>query len=186
MQNFVTSAQAAKILGLSLPGVHYRIKKGYLHSKKVNGKILVNINDTVQVPKKDISNNSNQTHKINIDSQNNNTIENNANQENLIALKKIVKLLKKQYKSSKRFKKDLFDIKQLIQNNDNNIAVNEVNEYLNLEDAMIYLQTKNKSDEKIKTILLNNLLIGTKGFRYDKENNTVSIAIKALKKLFQD
>jgi len=39
----VSTSEAANILGISLQGVHYRIKKNLLKSKKENGKILVYI-----------------------------------------------------------------------------------------------------------------------------------------------
>lgn len=41
MEKLVTSSEAAKILGISLQGIHYRIKKGQLKSLKQDGKIFV-------------------------------------------------------------------------------------------------------------------------------------------------
>ena len=46
MERLVTTAQAAEILGISLQGVHYRIKKNQLKSIKKSGKTYVYINDT--------------------------------------------------------------------------------------------------------------------------------------------
>ena len=42
MERLVTTSQAAEILGLSLQGIHYRIKKDQLKSIKKDGKTFVN------------------------------------------------------------------------------------------------------------------------------------------------
>ena len=42
MERLVTTSEAAQILGLSLQGVHYRIKKEQLKSIKKDGKTFVN------------------------------------------------------------------------------------------------------------------------------------------------
>jgi hypothetical protein len=41
MERLVTTSEAASILGISVQGVHYRIKNGKLRSKKVDGKAMV-------------------------------------------------------------------------------------------------------------------------------------------------
>lgn len=46
MERLVTTSEAAEILGLSLQGVHYRIKKEQLKSIKKDGKIFVYIDDS--------------------------------------------------------------------------------------------------------------------------------------------
>jgi len=48
LERLVTTAQAAEILGLSLPGVHYRIKKNRLKSIKKSGRLYVYISDEMQ------------------------------------------------------------------------------------------------------------------------------------------
>ena len=45
MERLVTTSQAAEILGLSLQGIHYRIKKEQLKSIKKDGKTFVYIDD---------------------------------------------------------------------------------------------------------------------------------------------
>ena len=45
MERLVTTSQAAEILGLSLQGVHYRIKKEQLKSVKKDGKTFVYVDD---------------------------------------------------------------------------------------------------------------------------------------------
>ena len=48
MKKLVSSNEAAQILGLSLQGIHYRIKKGQLESIKKDGKIFVYVDGTTQ------------------------------------------------------------------------------------------------------------------------------------------
>ena len=45
LERLVTTNEAAKILGISLQGVHYRIKNGQLKSIKQSGKTFVYISD---------------------------------------------------------------------------------------------------------------------------------------------
>ena len=47
MERLVTTSQAAEILGLSLQGIHYRIKKEQLKYIKKDGKIFVYINEDI-------------------------------------------------------------------------------------------------------------------------------------------
>ena len=49
MERLVTTSQAAEILGLSLQGIHYRIKKEQLKSIKKDGKTFVYINDDIKI-----------------------------------------------------------------------------------------------------------------------------------------
>lgn len=48
MERLVTTSQAAQILGLSLQGVHYRIKNNQLKSIKKSGKTYVYISEHVE------------------------------------------------------------------------------------------------------------------------------------------
>ena len=45
MQRLVTTSEASEILGISLQGVHYRIKKNQLKSEKKDGKLFVYIDE---------------------------------------------------------------------------------------------------------------------------------------------
>ena len=48
MERLVTTTQAAQILGLSLQGIHYRIKKDQLKSIKQDGKTFVYISEYIE------------------------------------------------------------------------------------------------------------------------------------------
>lgn len=54
MQRLVTTTEASEILGISLQGVHYRIRKNQLKSEKKDGKIFVYIDEeSIKNSKKD-------------------------------------------------------------------------------------------------------------------------------------
>jgi hypothetical protein len=100
LERLVTTSQAAEILGLSLQGVHYRIKKNQLKSIKQSGKTYVYIDDSNQV-------NTNNTdinqinRKENVFEQKSSTNEFNSiievKNEQIVLLKKSMKWMKKQY-----------------------------------------------------------------------------------------
>lgn len=101
MERLVTTSQAAEILGLSLQGVHYRIKKNQLKSIKQSGKTYVYIDDSNQ-----INNNINTTNILNNKAQftneekaSNSEIDSiiEVKNEQIVLLKKSMKWMKKQY-----------------------------------------------------------------------------------------
>lgn len=93
MERLVTTAQAAQILGLSLQGVHYRIKNNQLKSLKKSGKTYVYISEHVEdktfEKKIEVTEIPNNSYKEVIDSKN----------EQIILLKKSMKWMKRQYSS---------------------------------------------------------------------------------------
>ena len=107
MERLVTTSQAAQILGLSLQGVHYRIKKEQLKSIKKSGRTYVYISDEME--------RAASTNKVNVQAvQTPNTTNNSQTQkeneehmqsiievknEQILLLKDSMKWMKKQYKS---------------------------------------------------------------------------------------
>ena len=107
MKKLVSSSVAAEILGLSLQGIHYRIKKGQLESVKQDGKIFVYIDEKNQK--------TNQTHTpANI--KNFNTQVADSKDEQIDLLKKTIKFMKKQYNNEisrlEKNQKQIFDVFQ--------------------------------------------------------------------------
>ena len=107
LKKLVSSSVAAEILGLSLQGIHYRIKKGQLESIKQDGKIFVYIDEKNQK--------TNQTHTpANIKNFNNQVIDSKDGQIDL--LKKTIKFMKKQYNNEilrlEKNQKQIFDVFQ--------------------------------------------------------------------------
>ena len=95
MERLVTSAQAAQILGLSLQGVHYRIKNNQLKSIKKSGKTYVYISEYV-------NNNDNNTEakvelKEEIYTHHQEMLK--GKDEQIVLLKQSIKWMKKQYGS---------------------------------------------------------------------------------------
>ena len=106
MKKLVSSSEAASILGLSLQGIHYRIKKGQLESIKKDGKTFVYIDENTTIsnttkpttPKPTKNTPTKVTPKQQID-QNNiiNQFALKSKDEQISLLKKTIKLIKKQY-----------------------------------------------------------------------------------------
>lgn len=105
MERLVTTSQAAQILGLSLQGVHYRIKKEQLKSIKKSGRTYVYISDEME---KAASTNNNFSVEA-VKSSNNTTTQKpdeehiqsiiEVKNEQILLLKDSMKWMKKQYKS---------------------------------------------------------------------------------------
>lgn len=105
MERIVTTSQAAQILGLSLQGVHYRIKQNQLKSIKKSGKTFVYITPEMEKnaplynpkvePVKTIKNEDVKT------LENNNQLQSiiEVKDEQINLLKDSMKWMKKQYKS---------------------------------------------------------------------------------------
>lgn len=110
MKKLISSSEAADILGLSLQGIHYRIKKGQLKSLKKDGKTYVYI-DQELINKKDPKESPSQETQISSNTQQQ-SVQNpssvvdefqkialKSKDEQIEILKHTLKLIKKQYKS---------------------------------------------------------------------------------------
>lgn len=107
MERLVTTSQAAQILGLSLQGVHYRIKKEQLKSIKKSGRTYVYITDEMERAASSNKVNveavqpSNKNTNSNLQNQNEEHIQSiiEVKNEQILLLKDSMKWMKKQYKS---------------------------------------------------------------------------------------
>ena len=88
MQRLVTTSEASEILGISLQGVHYRIKKNQLKSEKKDGKLFVYIDEQT------IKNSSKDTKQNNQESIFETVIK--SKDEQILLLKKTIKWMKNQ------------------------------------------------------------------------------------------
>lgn len=188
-KRLVTSAQAAKILNLSIQGIHYRIKNGQLKAIKENGKTLVYIADSL-VNENNYSSNEQVNNNISdqIISEKNNQIK---------ILKKYIKQSKNQYQN---------EINRLEQNQDKIISVfqseidllqsafNELrnlykldhpthtatHNYTNLElmdikEFFILMRKHSKTNKQIKAIILDKVKANDRRFIYDKNSKSIVI-----------
>jgi hypothetical protein len=194
LQRLVTTAQASEILGLSLQGIHYRIKKNLLKSIKKDGKTFVYIDDL-----------QNKTHQILEEKIQTNNQQNSTNEiiedknEQIELLKKSMKWMKNQYKEEiyrleKNQKKiiEVFNSEiKLLQS-----AFNEMRaiykspktpqiiykkediknmDFIQLKEFFIILKRANKTESEIKNIILEAIKNGDERFIYNKTEKKLLI-----------
>lgn len=187
LEKLVSSSEAAKILGLSLQGVHYRIRQGKLKSKKTDGKIFVYLDNTI-IKNKQTSKNTDNTDTVI-------AIKN----EQIIFLKKSLKWVKNQYKSEiQRLEKNQDKMTEVFQSEISllQVAFNEMrNIYkldhkqnkqedtkdniafnmMDIKDFFIYMKQNHKSDMEIKSMILERIKQGDKRFIFNKQTKEVMI-----------
>lgn len=185
MERLVTTSQAAAILGISLQGVHYRIKNNQLKSLKQGGKSFVYISDELE---KKIEHNQETLQ------------DKKEHTEQIITLKdEQISLLKKSMKWLRRQHKD--EIKRIEENQKRIISVfnseikllqgafNEMrsiykpqlenrqgkNKYISLEDFSLFLKSHNKSNKDIKITILKAIQKDDPRFVFNKQTRKVLI-----------
>jgi len=202
LKKLVSSNEAAQILGLSLQGIHYRIKKGQLESIKKDGKIFVYVDNTqIKTPS------SSTTQKI----QSINDYKHledkilKSKDEQIHLLKKTIKFMKKQYKSEidrldknqtqvlkvfqsevdllksafnemrSIYKTDHLEHKNNQKNKIENTTPNMQMEFMDIKDFFIFMKEYNKTDAQIKAIILDKVKNGDKRFIYNKKSKEILI-----------
>ena len=190
MERLVTTTQAAQILGLSLQGIHYRIKNNQLKSIKQSGKIFVYITEQME------NNSSNNTiKKENQNSDISLIIE--VKDEQIALLKKSNKWMKKQYISEinrlERNQKDMMSVlnseikllqsafnemrsiyKPQIENLKKSENIKDV-KFISLKDFLFFMKKNNKSQNDIKTIILDAIKENDERFIYNKNDQILVI-----------
>ena len=194
MERLVTTTQAAQILGLSLQGVHYRIKKNQLKSIKQSGKIFVYITDKMEneSTKVSTSNKTNQNNDVSL------IIE--VKDEQIALLKKSQKWMKKQYKSEinrlERNQKDMMSVLnseiKLLQSafnemrsiykpqieelkKTNDTVFNKTSKFITLKEFTLFMKRNHKSQNDIKLIILNAIKDNDERFIYNKSDKKLLI-----------
>ena len=190
MERLVTTSQAAQILGLSLQGIHYRIKKDQLKSIKKDGKTFVYVDDEQKVDEtytkakvEPVKRNNNfDSHQAIIDVKN----------EQIELLKKSMKWMKKQYiseifrleKNQKRIIEVFNSEIKLLQNAFNemrsiykpqiekqeqkNIKEEKTKDFIMVKDFFILMKRYNKTEQEIKFMIFNGIKSGDRRFIYNK------------------
>ena len=191
MERLVTTAQAAEILGISLQGVHYRIRNNQLKSIKQSGKTYVYISESDYKPTENKSKPvieevvSQEEKKFSYEK----VLE--AKEEQIDLLKKSIKWMRHQYQDEiKRLEKNqkrivaVFDSEiKLLQS-----AFNEMknvykpkaieikkDKFISLLDFTSLMKSYKKSDKEIKIIILRGIKDGDERFVYDKQRKKVLI-----------
>ncbi len=185
MERLVTTSQAAEILGLSLQGIHYRIKKNQLKSLKKDGKTFVYISDEIKNENSETKTETSKTQQTNSNFEAIIEVKN----EQIELLKKSMKWMKKQYISEifrleKNQKKiiEVFNSEiQLLQS-----AFNEMrsiykpqlenslkqqknsSDFITVKDFSVLMKRYNKTEKEIKNIIFKAIENGDNRFIYNK------------------
>ena len=186
----VSTSEAANILGISLQGVHYRIKKNLLKSKKENGKILVYID------KQNTQLNTNQTSNIDeilkvkdeqiallndnivwLKNQYENEIKRLENSNNKIieVFKSEIILLQQAYSEMKNLKLEDKDTKkeQIYKKNEDE-SMQKV-EFISVKEFFALMKQYNLNEIQIKNIILNQIKNNDNRFIYNSKTKELII-----------
>lgn len=192
MERLVTTSEAAQLLGLSLQGVHYRIKSGQLKSLKQGGKTFVYVTEFFQQDAKEAS--KNESNDIR-DNQINERIETivKSKDEQISLLKQSMGFIKEQYqneirrleKNQKRIIKVFNSEIKLLQS-----AFNEMRSiykpqltssgdsslrFIPMNEFFLFLKQNKKSDDEIKMVILSCIKRKDPRFIYNKKTKKVLI-----------
>jgi len=188
LERLVTTAQAAEILGISLQGVHYRIKNNQLKSIKQSGKTYVYISEENKPKETPIV-----VEEVVSKKENNISYEKviESKEEQIQLLKKSIKWMRNQYKDEiERLEKNQ---KKIISVFDSEIkllqsAFNEMRsiyrpkeledkkgKFITLLDFKDLMKSYKKSDNEIKILILKGIKNGDRRFIYDKQRKKVLI-----------
>ena len=198
MERLVTTSQAAEILGLSLQGIHYRIKKEQLKSVKKDGKTFVYVDEsqkyieeeatTVKVKEQTIKQNYVDNSQAIIDVKN----------EQIELLKKSMKWMKKQYISEifrlEKNQKKIIEVfnseikllqsafnemrsiyKPQIQQEIKNKTEKESKDFIMVKDFFILMKRYNKTEQEIKLMIFNGIKTGDRRCVYNKKEKKLLI-----------
>lgn len=186
MQRLVTTSEASEILGISLQGIHYRIRRNQLKSEKKDGKLFVYIDE--------------ETIKNSLKNDKQNSQENvferviQSKDEQIEILKKSIKWMKNQHfmeikrleKNQKRIIEVFNSEIKLLQSAFNEMRSiykpqieNQKNEkkieFISLKEFFTILKRASKSDLEIKNTILNCVKNGDKRFIYNKNSKKLLI-----------
>ncbi|RXJ58113.1 helix-turn-helix domain-containing protein [Candidatus Marinarcus aquaticus] len=197
MERLVTTSEAAQLLGLSLQGVHYRIKNGQLKSLKQGGKTFVYVTEFMHNAQNEQSNpkqaepTAQQAPSFN---QEVITEVVKAKDEQISILKQSIAFLKEQYqnevrrleKNQKRIIKVFNSEIKLLQSAFNEMRSiykpqlqqelkSQEEKYISINDFTLYLKQHDKSDADIKKIIVTRLRLKDPRFIYNKRTKKVFI-----------
>jgi hypothetical protein len=187
LERLVTTTQAAQILGISLQGIHYRIKKNQLKSIKKDGKTFVYVDDT---QKYDDSSIKAKVEPVKYTYDNSQSIIDVKN-EQIELLKKSMKWMKKQYISEifrlEKNQKRIIEVfnseikllqsafnemrsiyKPQVEQNIKNKIEQESNDFILVKDFFIFMKRNNKTDQEIKKMIFDAIKKGDRRFIYNK------------------
>jgi hypothetical protein len=197
LERLVTTAQAAQILGLSLQGVHYRIKHEQLKSLKKAGKTYVYISDYIE----NKTENKADT-KVEIKEYKEDIFKEviKAKDEQIVILKKSIKWMRKQHgseisrleKNQKRIigvfnreiellqsafneMRSIYKPQLVNKGKEEPIQETQKDQYISLPNFTLYLKKRNKTQKEIKLIILEAIQNRDFRFIYNKRDKKLLI-----------
>lgn len=192
MERLVTTSEAAQILGLSLQGVHYRIKKEQLKSVKKDGKTFVFVDDAqVHIEQEATTTKVKEPTSIKQNYTDNSQAIIDVKNEQIELLKKSMKWMKKQYISEifrlEKNQKKIIEVfnseikllqsafnemrsiyKPQIQQEIKNKTEKESKDFIMVKDFFILMKRYNKTEQEIKLMIFNGIKTGDRRFIYNK------------------
>ena len=188
MERLVTTSEAAQILGLSLQGIHYRIKKEQLKSNKKDGKTFVYVDDE---QKHDETPTKTKVEPIRQTIHDNSQAIIDVKNEQIELLQKSMKWMKKQYiseifrleKNQKRIIEVFNSEIKLLQSAFNEMrsvykpqiqqeiktkTEKQSNDFILVKDFFILMKRYNKTEQEIRFIIFNAIKNADKRFIYNK------------------
>ena len=189
MERLVTTSEAAQILGLSLQGIHYRIKKEQLKAIKKDGKTFVYVDDSDQKQNQTPTKVKAEPIKQNIYDNSQAVID--VKNEQIELLQKSMKWMKKQYiseifrleKNQKRIIEVFNSEIKLLQSAFNEMrsvykpqiqqeiktkTEKQSNDFILVKDFFILMKRYNKTEQEIRFIIFNAIKNADKRFIYNK------------------
>lgn len=184
----VTTSEASEILGISLQGIHYRIRRNQLKSEKKDGKLFVYIDE--------------ETIKNSLKNDKQNSQENiferviQSKDEQIEILKKSIKWMKNQHfmeikrleKNQKRIIEVFNSEIKLLQSafnemrsiykpqiEEKKVLKEEKTGFLALKDFFIIMKRANKTEVEIKNIIFDAIKNGDSRFIYNKSEKKLLI-----------
>lgn len=191
MERLVTTSEAAQLLGLSLQGVHYRIKSGQLKSLKQGGKTFVYVTEFFQQEAKNETHNEQATASVSVHEQIETIVK--SKDEQISLLKQSIGFIKEQYqneirrleKNQKRIIKVFNSEIKLLQSAFNEmrsiykpklLASEQGNQkFISINDFFLFLKQNNKNNDEIKMVILNCIKQKDPRFIYNKRTKKVLI-----------
>ncbi|MEA1915422.1 MAG: DUF3972 domain-containing protein [Campylobacterota bacterium] len=194
MERLVNTSQAAKLLNLSVQGVHYRIKKGQLKSKKENGRVYVYIDEDKIPPIPSSSSSTSQEHFDTIIKLKDEQIEQFEQ-----TLKMIIKQYKREIKRLEKNQTQMLEVFnreiQLLQQAFNEMrTVYQVEHkkesvaqmhFMSVNDFFVLMKKHALSDQQIKKLILLRIKKGDARFIFDKNTKELHIYKSEFKDLLQ-
>ena len=195
MERLVTTSEAAQILGLSLQGIHYRIKKEQLKSIKKDGKTFVYVDDE---QKHDETPTKTKAEPIRQTIHDNSQAIIDVKNEQIELLQKSMKWMKKQYISEifrlEKNQKRIIEVfnseikllqsafnemrsiyKPQIQQEIKNKTEKESKDFIMVKDFFVLMKRYNKTEQEIRLIIFNAIKNADNRFIYNKSEKKLLI-----------